>query len=193
MIDVDASRRAQVRPYFDDLLAPYRTYCRFVSKRSMAISIETAAFVAWLCATTQPAKAADLGSGFTSFVLRHCGVRTVASVDDSATWLGRTRAFCDSQHVDATTGFHGPEWQRSDERYNLIVHDYSGGATREAWMTTAIEHLTDDGVIVFDDAQNVSHRNEMVRVCEEHGLILYDIRDITLDEVGRYAAMGVRP
>lgn len=192
MTDLDASRRAQVRPYFDDLATPYITYCRFVSKASMAISLETAAFIAYLCDAFHPTKAADLGSGFTSYVLRRCLVPTVASVDDDPGWLGRTKAFCASQHVDSTDGFHGPEWRDTDERYDLIVHDYAKGPVREEWMTVAAEHLSPTGMILFDDAQHAGHRAEMVRVCEQYGLATHDVYDITLDEVGRFALLARR-
>ena len=53
-------------PYLHALTDAYILYCQSVSKRSMAISLETAAYLAYLADHLKPAASCDLGSGFTS-------------------------------------------------------------------------------------------------------------------------------
>jgi hypothetical protein len=41
--------RGEVLPFFERLVPAYREYCTSVSKRSMALSIESAAYLWWVC------------------------------------------------------------------------------------------------------------------------------------------------
>ena len=62
----------------------------------------TAVFLRVLCREIGPAAVLDLGSGFSSFVLRSYddgGGARVTSVDDSETWLARTAQFLESRGV----------------------------------------------------------------------------------------------
>ena len=186
--------REEIRPYFDRLVPAYRTYCTTVSKRSMALSIETCAYLWWLCVHVDARAVADLGSGFSSYVLRryaaeaHHRVR-VASVDDNDEWLINTRQFIVDQGLDPK-GLFGNEWADHPAKYDVICHDYSAGPNREGWMVVAAEHLAPNGVLLFDDAQHVGHRLAMAETARRFGLRLFDVFEQTVDEVGRYAGMA---
>jgi hypothetical protein len=159
--------RDDIRPYFERLVPAYREYCLTVSKRSMALSIETCAYLWWLCVHLDAKAVADLGSGFSSYVLRLYASESghtvrVASVDDNDEWLDKSERF---------------------------IHDYAAGDIRNEWMTVAVEHRAPSGVVVFDDAQNHNHHFNMAAAARQAGLRLYDVYEQTVDEVGRYGAM----
>jgi len=186
--------RELIRPYFDRLVPAYRAYCTTVSKRSMALSIETCAFLWWLCVELDAHAVADLGSGFSSYVLRLYASEAdhlvlVASVDDNDDWLTKTRDFMVGQGLDPK-GLFGDEWRDHPAQYDVICHDYSSGDRRDEWMLIAAEHLAPGGVLLFDDAQNVRHHWAMAEAARRNGLRLFDVYEQTVDEVGRYAGMA---
>ena len=100
-VDAFAERQAANRV----ALGPaYIEYVFTVSAPEHAISLPLASFVLTVCEAVDPVSAADLGSGFSSFVLRRfaserpAGLRVV-SVDDDPDWLAKTAAFLASVSV----------------------------------------------------------------------------------------------
>lgn len=190
--------RAEILPYFERLKPAYQTYCQGVSVRSMALSIETCAYVWWLCDTVRARRVADLGSGFSSYVLRAYAADAayqpvqVDSVDSDRGWLTATRDFCRTQDQPDGGFMLGPKWAGSDTHYDVVVNDYDSGPTREAFADLAAQKLTAAGVVVFDDAQNADHHHNMAEVCIHHGLTLLDLYHQTVDELGRFAMAAAR-
>jgi hypothetical protein len=188
--------RSEVQPYFDALVDAYRLYCGKVSPRSMAIAIETAAYAWWLCEDRKAVAVCDLGSGFTSYMLRcyadHAKV-VVHSVDDSSYWLNRTVGFCQAADFDTDGFLLTADWLAGDQMYDVIVHDYASGETRNKFAAHAATRLKHGGCVVFDDVQNYDHHHAFADVCRQHGLTFVDVFDQTVDEIGRYAGVGWRP
>jgi predicted O-methyltransferase YrrM len=188
MILGDQVTKVSLEGFRQALIPAYIDYCQHVSKRSMAISIETATFVAHLCRRRRVQMVADLGSGFSSYVLRRYSP-AVTSIDDSSEWLDRTTAFLRKYGLHQGMLVGWDEWTADDDRYDLIVHDFSSGELREQSMWTAAGRLAPGGMVVFDDAQHDGHRAAMGDVAEAFGMQLTLMRDLTLDAVGRYAAV----
>ena len=173
-------------PFRGVLVPTYIDYCRNVSRRSMAISVETAAYLAWVCATTSPTRTCDLGSGFTSYVLQSFPA-TATSVDDDPVWLGRTREFLERSGRPVDGLVEWVDWQAGSDTYDLIIHDFARGDLRNTSMWEAAERLNPGGVLIFDDAQHDGHAAEMRKVADFHGWEIVDLHDITVDLVGRFA------
>ena len=53
---------AELAATFEELRDPYIDYCQHVSRRSMAINIETATLVLYYCRLREPFAVCDLGS-----------------------------------------------------------------------------------------------------------------------------------
>src|SRR5262249_9200345 len=111
-------------------LAPaHERYTGSVSAAEWAVSLETAALLRGLCVLMKPAAVLDLGSGFSSFVLRdyarEAGERcTVHSVDEDAGWLEKTRGFLASSGFPDEGTFTWSSFRASDRpRYDLVLHD----------------------------------------------------------------------
>lgn len=185
--------RSDILPYFNRLTDAYRDYCFNVSRRGMALSIETCAYVWWLCDMKQARSVCDLGSGFSSYVLRRYADEadydvTVHSVDSDAEWLAKTREWCGTDD-----GFYmGHEWMTIDARYDVVVNDYDSGNTRDQFAQHGIIRLNAAGAIVFDDAHHPDHHDFMGVICQRNRLALLDLYHQTRDEVHRFAMVGVR-
>lgn len=190
--------RADILPYFQRLVPEYRTYCTTVSKRSMALSIETCAYLWWLCDTKVATTVADLGSGFSSYVLRRYATESgrsvvVHSVDSDPEWLERSRQFSVEHGQDGDGFMLGDDWLTLGVEYDVVLNDYDRGDVREAYAGHGADRLKPGGVIVFDDAQNASHLGNMADTCKSRDMDLFALVEQTMDEVGRFAMVGVRP
>lgn len=177
----------------DRLLPAYIDYCHNVSPRTMAISLETATFAFWACQTRGVERPADLGSGFTSYMLRVYAADTdaeVTSVDDSPEWLERTGEFLTRHNLPDDGLVLWPEFEAGDSTHDLIVHDFSKGEQRETAMKVAVDRLEPGGIVIFDDAQHQGHLTAMYDVCRDMELL--DIREPTLDAVGRFALAAIK-
>lgn len=189
--------RADILPYFEKLVPEYRTYCTTTSRRAMALSIETCAYVWWLCEFKQARVVADLGSGFSSYMLRRYAAEAdhevvVHSVDSDPWWLQKSATFSEV-HGMSTDGFvTGDEWLRYRASYDVVLNDYDKGRVREAFAEHGVDRLGPAGVIVFDDAQNREHHHHMANLCREKGFTLLDVYHQTVDEIGRFASAGAR-
>jgi predicted O-methyltransferase YrrM len=187
--------RDEVGPYFDELFPRYKESCLTVSRRGMAASVESVAYMWWLCEQTKASRVLDMGSGFSSYVLRCYAARAahpveVVSVDDSIEWLGRTRDWLTHCDLPADGLMWSEDWRTGTDTYDFVFYDYSGGPARNEWMWDAAKRLNPGGVILFDDAQHPGHHFEMARVASSHNLYLFDVYGVTVDESGRYSAMA---
>jgi len=180
---------ATLEPFLSELRPTYTEYVQRVSSPGMAASLETSAFLLFLARTLKAQRVLDLGSGFSSFVLRSSGAATVVSVDDSAEWLERTREFLDS------TGTRGGElmtWadfsRREWEPFDVVLHDLAGGDLRNEVMPKAIALART--ACVVDDTHHDGHRAAMKRSANGHAL--YSLRQWTYDGFGRFAYLCVK-
>ena len=182
---------ADLAPYMDRLADAYHRYVTTVSHPHHAASLEAAALIWWHCDRTQPESVCDLGSGFSSYVLRRYAAEAerpvvVHSVDTDPEWLAKSVEFAG----DPTGFLSFDEWEQLNDRYGVIFHDIANGSFREAAMWTAADRLTDNGTLIFDDAHHDGHRAEMERVARHHGWTLSSARDVTLDGIGRFAMVA---
>lgn len=181
-----------LKPYGEAIVGPYVDYCTNVSRRGMAISIETATLFAYVCSVKQAKRVLDLGSGFTSYVGRCCADEVV-SVDDNQEWLDKTAGFLTRYDVNTDGLKMWDDWVANPGGpYDVVIHDFSSGAKREASMWNAARSLAPDGVVIFDDAQHYKHLNEMIKVIRNYGLQFVDVKEWTEDEIHRFALMAVR-
>jgi hypothetical protein len=185
------SRPALVRAAAD-LRVAYREYVRDVSTPGMAASLETSAVLLALCRTERVSSAIDLGSGFSSYVLRRWAVESdcvVLSVDDDPSWLEATEAFLAAHSVSCAGLCRWPSIPESSRSFDLVFHDFAQGAKREETIPMAMQLAS--RFVVFDDAQDRGHRAAMAAACARNLARLYSLRSITLDGMRRYAMMAI--
>jgi predicted O-methyltransferase YrrM len=180
----------------------YQPYVRGVSSAAMAASLRTAGVLLCLCRRLRARRALDLGSGFSSYVLRTWMAESgapgqVLSVDDSTEWLERTGLFLASQPRPATGLL---DWERFRqevsrlEPFDVVFHDLAGGQLREEAMPIAFGCVKrPSGVILLDDAHHAGHRQAMRRLARANGFNLFSLRRVTLDASRRFAMLAVPP
>lgn len=182
--------RAELAAIAEELRPPYERYVRDVSESGMAASLETSCYLAHLCRAFAPASACDLGSGFSSYVLRRYA-QSAVSVDDSPEWLERTGQFLAAEGMPLGGLLSWDQIRTSTSRFRIVLHDLAGGEVREATMPDAVRLLDASGVIVLDDAQHDGHRARMRQVAREKGLRLFSLHALTVDSIGRWSIVGV--
>jgi predicted O-methyltransferase YrrM len=178
------------------LVPAYRDYVDTVSEPSWALSLDTAAYLGFLCDALRPTRLLDTGSGFSSFVFRRYARDArdadveVVSVDDDAGWLDRTAAFLTRHELSTDRLVIWPTELVTNGRYDLVCHDLASGALRDASIGPVLRSVTrPHGVVVIDDAQ--VHGPHAKREARAAGLALYSLRARTLDRYGRFALLGL--
>jgi predicted O-methyltransferase YrrM len=179
-------------------LAPtYEDYVTSVSSPVWAVSLQTAALADALCALLRPRAVLDLGSGFSSFVLRRqragAGGGTVHSVDDDPQWLERTRGFLEARGVSSDGMFLWPAFAAAPpQSYDLVLHDMGRMALRLEALPAVLSLVSANGLLVLDDMHKPEYAPGALARCRESGFEHCSLRTLTLDGFGRHASVAFR-
>lgn len=135
-----------------DLTTAHRRYVQEISAPEWAISFEASSWISAHCFAEKEKifRACDLGSGFTSWVLRTRLDCPVDSVDHNAEWLGKTKDWLEAQGTRTDGLMTWEAWQAWDELYDLIVCDLGGGRRGEQFPGV-LDRLRPGGVVLVDD------------------------------------------
>ena len=191
----DYKKLAQSDAY--QMKSVYERYIREISCDLAAVSWETAHFLYTIAKIRRCRKILDLGSGFSSYVLRtyamnaHNGV-CVHSIDDDNFWLGKTKLFLADYGVPLD---HLTTWECFKEnnqfKFDLIFHDLGNMETRAKSLPFVLNLLEKGGVIVLDDMHKTPYRYFAKKEVRKAGLSLYSIRKHTLDKFSRFSGIGI--
>lgn len=166
-----------------DIDAAYGLYVAGVSDPVWAISLELSRFLLKLMTSIKPATILDLGSGFSSYVLRK-GDAKVYSIDTDAGWLNKTREFLSRFGLE--NGYFGLlEDFKFGYRYDLILCDIGWAQDRKK-LFPLLNDLSFN-TIVFDDANDLSIQENVVRCFP--GRTIVSLERETRDKFGRYSWM----
>lgn len=176
-------------------------YTNSVSTPVAAVSQEMANVIWFTLQKKQPKIAVDLGSGFSSYLLRRYQAERVAegaectimSCDDDAHWLERTREYIE-QHGLPSEGLY--TWddflrEQPDIKPDLILHDLGHTVERVENMPRVMEMAHPGTIILLDDVQKRPIREAAMREAANHSYPYYDLTGFTFDNYGRYAAMAI--
>ena len=200
--EVDAQRLADLFPPrllsdADRLKPVYDSYIKEISTDDMAVSWETSRLLYAAVKLKRPKTMLDLGSGFSSYVLRIAAIDNhndalVYSVEDNEFWLGKTRAFLDAHGVGSANLISWDKFQKENKlKFDLIFHDLGSMDTRAAALPYVLSLLNKGGAVVLDDMHKVLYHRAAEREVKKAGLTLYSIRKHTLDEIGRFAEVAL--
>ncbi|HVQ36404.1 MAG TPA: hypothetical protein VMS31_02660 [Pyrinomonadaceae bacterium] len=180
--------RESIQAIFEE---EYRVYVENISSPVAAVSLELAVFLYFVCVKTQPKVVLDLGSGFSSYVLRRyqqAEAAEVYSVDDDKLWLDRTQDFLSSHQLSTSNLFLWDDLLRSDIKItaDLILHDLGNSGKR----VEAFEHLTrfaaPNATLILDDVHKRNIREAATRWIREHDFRYVDLASYTRDAYGRF-------
>ena len=171
----------------------YEDYCTRYSHKVHVVSCEQAAFVLNACRVLQPRRLVDFGSGFSSYVLRKYAQESrqcmVWSVDDDEQWMLKTIQFLREQGLP-TDGVMMAEaffTQHQNDRFDFIFYDLGNMRTREDYFERMLPLRSEQSMAMIDDVHKQDYRSFVVKVLKEQGIPYYNLKNITLDEYGRYA------
>jgi predicted O-methyltransferase YrrM len=162
----------------------HRHYVSAISRSDMAISLELSNFMYSLCVLGNAKKILDMGSGFSSYVLRtYAGEKsgsTVWSVDDDTEWLDRTREYLAGFRINTDNLLPLDKFLQTEERdFDFILLDLNYVEVRKEYIGVVIERCAPGGIIVFDDVHKREYMAEVLRQTSGRELALYSLTDLT--------------
>jgi hypothetical protein len=173
----------------------YNDYSRSISKPDSAISLELSCFMLFLCLHLKPKTLIDLGSGFSSYVLRTYKAKfssgcTVYSVDDDVKWLEKTRAYLTRKNLGTENMMMWDVFLNTPKPlFEFMLHDIGKVAGRVKSFPFLIPMLGKKATLLLDDM----HKPHFSKPIKEKirrrpiPMSVFDIKKFTLDDYGRYA------
>jgi len=177
-----------------DIERAYNEYVPAVSAAVYACSLSTAKLLWQLCEQRKPERVLDIGSGFSSIILRTWAEEHDAEhwyIDTSAEWLQTTRAALDARGLDC---LHGALWNSpaldGQEPFDLVFFDASEIATRSWYLRAALDMVADGGLFVADDAHDRHYRDALIEHASYHRRkCTYRDAEMECDEWGRFSGL----
>ena len=185
----------QAAQWRTNLTPTYDAYTTHISNKLMAISLETAAFLRAWCEQLRPRRILDLGSGYSSFVLRGYAAKypdtQVVTVDDHPHWLEITHQYLvyENQSTDQLMSWDAFN-QDPHEPFDLIFHDL-GSMPRRAEALPIVLQLaaSSDCPIILDDMHKQRYARQVADLLGAWDHRYFDLSNYTLDPSRRFAAL----
>jgi predicted O-methyltransferase YrrM len=187
-----------------DMKHAYGKYVAEFSTPEMAVSLETSQFLYVLAKAAKAKRILDLGSGFSSYVLRLYSVdvgsdTVVYSVDDDRGWLAKTREFLRLSRMREDFLL---DWQAFHQftplPFDLIFHDLGNMALRAQSVPFVVSLLNPRGILILDDMHKTGagpkgRYPELARkAVRQAGLTILSARHYTLDRYKRFCEVAIR-
>jgi predicted O-methyltransferase YrrM len=176
----------------------YLEYIFTTSSAVHAVSLQLASVLFTLCRATAPSAVVDLGSGFSSHVVRRYAQEAdqqvrVVSVDDSPDWLETTRGFLNRFGPSADGLVTWEEFTLDgDGGFDVVLYDLGTMETRARELSRVLAGMKPWALILVDDVHFPSYREVVQRFATEGQFAAYDLEELTRDELGRFAWALVR-
>ncbi|HRN70064.1 MAG TPA: hypothetical protein PLS49_02660 [Candidatus Woesebacteria bacterium] len=176
----------------------YRDYVNSISTENMAASLELASCIYALCKYKKPLRVLDLGSGFSSFVLRtfkkeESEEMEVISVDDSQDWLNKTRDYLYMNHLSTDHLLVFEDFIKSGEsQFDLVLHDMNFVEVRKNYIEEVINRTSEGGLIIFDDVHKIDYFFELIKILKAKKIRYSSFRKSTLDKFKRFSIIAIK-
>jgi hypothetical protein len=161
----------------------YADYCSHVSPANWALSYRASMWLWRAIERWNIRTAVDLGSGWSSLLLRlHPRLEWVASVDVNDDWARKTEKFLDRHGLPCSVL---PWAVTKPTPAQLVIFDLGG--EREKTLEQATEWVSSGGLLFVDDAHRPAYRAFVEGWARARGWSVTDLREQTADIYGRYA------
>ncbi len=173
-----------------------------------ALDVPAAVWLWNACQRENAQRVLELGSGFSSWALRHWQQRAavernvmpdVWTIDDEAKWLETTRIELTAQGfaTDRLVAFDDlRDWDPREWRphlfFDVVFVDLDNTGTRLAHAERFVSWTKPGGLLVLDDWHMAHYREPMTRRLAALGVAV-DALPETTDEWGRYMAVARKP
>ncbi len=193
-----AETAAALQRLEDEYRDDHRDYIENISSPRAAMSLRQVALLAHLVRLRgeRLKRVADLGSGFSSYVLARESQRqgfAHFAVDDHEGWLDKTRAFAERRGLaldglmtwDAFRGADGPR------NLDFIFHDLGNTTTRILALPVIEECAAEGAWLLVDDMHKPHYAPHAIGFLKPRWH-LSSLVEFTLDDYGRYAYLARR-
>lgn len=171
----------------------YAYYKKNISPGGSAVSLKLARLLYLAAQAKEARNILDLGSGFSSYVFRlyrseNPGPGEVWSVDSDPGWLGKTGEYLASCGLADDNLFTWEQYAQKDEKpiFDVILVDIRPVARRVEYFEHFLTHLSPHGVLIYDDYHKLHLSRPLDSKIKGLNLIAYNLREITLDDLGRF-------
>jgi predicted O-methyltransferase YrrM len=177
------------------LQSSYEEYVTGVSSARSAVSLETAALLSLLCDATQPTRVLDVGSGFSSLVLRQYQKNSrkkveVISLDNDLLWLEKTRSFLMKNGFTGGTLFSFEDFMAgSPGKFDLILYDLGDLDQRKINLRRVAKLSLPSGWMVLDDLHKKHYRKFVEQELSSFPHTFISLYALTKDKFSRYAGV----
>lgn len=176
-------------------LAPlHGVYVSTISDDIMAASLELSIFIQVFAGITRPARIADLGSGFSSLVLRDYARRAdhdveVSSVDDHPGWLTTARNYLTDQghNADRLIAWNEFAAKQADASFDFILHDLGSMSFRTQTLNRVLDLARPGGFVILDDVHKPDYRAYAEVILSKRSLQHWSLKALTCDHRARYS------
>ncbi len=178
----------------NEILSYYNEYINVISTPRMALSFESSILFYILISNLKPQKILDLGSGFSSFVIRYTlkeyDIKSeVTSIDDNEFWLAKSRDFVRDKNLEINTFILWDDFLVTDiQKYDFISHDLGTMDIRRKTLDSIIDYLKpENGILLLDDMHKRKYREYVLENIKTLRIKKFDFRRYTLDSFGRFS------
>jgi len=184
--------------YSKEIGLAYKKYVREISPRWMAASIECCVFLMLMCKDINPKKVLDLGSGFSSYALRHYKEKynkdmVVWSVDSSIKWLLKSKKFIVDFGLNADHFYTWEDVEYAPERFDLVFMDIDSTRHRPPYLKHVIENfITPESFILLDDMHENAFVNKVKIIMKDYVYRNVDVEKYTLDRGNKKMRRGLK-
>lgn len=196
LVPYDGLTRERIAQEKNWLSTFYTEYISSVSRADMALSLETASCISAICKLTKPKRILDMGSGFTSFLLRSYALSTgatVVSVDDDERWLLKTEQFLTMHNLPTANMMLLDKFLGSSlDIFDLIVFDLNFVEVRIMYVNDVVGRLAPSGIIFFDDVHKIDYLMNLLEKVAKAPIRLFDLKPVTYDAYSRYTLAGLK-
>lgn len=173
------------------------TYVKEVSRADMAASLQCMSFLESMCRAGSYKKLLDFGSGFSSYVFRDYAKKDpsikVWSVDDDPQWIEKTREYLRCHQLSDNNLTLLEKFVIAPERdFDLVLLDLNFVEVRKNYIKLAVECCKPGGMVVFDDVHKPEFMFEVLQQTRDLPVKLYNLKDLTFDQFGRYALLAIK-
>lgn len=184
------SIRENIKPVYED-------YTANISSREMAVSLQTAVFLYYLSERKRPKRILDLGSGFSSYILRLYAQEQkenveVYSIDDNNDWLDKTEEFLLSHKlpVDHLMNLDSLDFSSCTNSFDLVFHDLGNMNLRKKHLPDAVGACMEaNGIVILDDIHKKDYNTFIKSEISSYECTYFNLDWITRDDFGRKAAL----
>jgi hypothetical protein len=144
-----------------------------------------------MCDNIRPRLIIDLGSGFSSYVLRRFQLyheATVYSVDDDPFWLDQTREFLLYHRLSTNNLCLWDQLPFFEDQSGttLILHDLGNPQKRIQALPQLLKFISTPAHLILDDIHKPIIRNSAMGWIRMHSLHYVDLAPYSKDDFGRF-------